>query len=54
MDGWILSQNSRHTLPWHIVGQLESAKMRPCYGLQDELCEDSNPLQSLTFDGTKC
>ena len=55
LDCWILSQNCRNILPWHTAAQLVSAQKRDvAITGGDELCENLNPLQGLTFDGTTC
>ena len=55
MLDWILSQNCRNTLPLHTVYQLvSSAKNKKLFVVAggDEMYENSNLLQGLTFDCT--
>ena len=47
LDCWI----SRNTLPWYIVAQLVGAQNETLMAGGDELRENTNPLQGLTFEG---
>ena len=47
LDCWI----SRNTLPWYIVAQLVGAQNETLMAGRDELRENTNPLQGLTFEG---
>ena len=53
--GWIIDACwiSRNTLSWYIVVQLVSAQNnKTLMADEDELCENSNPLQDFKFLGT--
>ena len=52
MLDWILSQNCRNTLSLHKAGQLVNSEKSEVVAGGDKMCENSNLLQSLTFDCT--